>query len=60
MKLPNFVSPFWESWSKDGYDFSNEVVQKLKLSINHFYRKCATKQLNYSSTTKKKSDSDDF
>ena len=27
------------SSSKIGHDFSNKVVQKLKLSINHFYKK---------------------
>ena len=31
--------------SKIGHDFSNKVVQNLKLSINHFYKKCAHKQL---------------
>ena len=44
MKLPNFVSPSGDCWSKSGHDFSNKVVQKLKLSINHFYKKCAPKQ----------------
>ena len=38
MKLPNFVS-------SSGHDINNKVVQKLKLSINHFYKKCAHKQL---------------
>ena len=45
MKLPNVVSPSGESTSKIGHDFSNKVVQKLKLSINHFHKKCAPKQL---------------
>ena len=43
MKLPNFVSG--DGSSKIGHDFSNKVVQKLKLSVNHFYKKCAHKQL---------------
>ena len=37
MKLPNFVSSSGDSSSKIGHDFSNKVVQKLKLSINNFY-----------------------
>ena len=37
MKLPNFVSSFGDGSPKIGHDFSNKVVQKLKLSINHFY-----------------------
>ena len=45
MKLPNFVSSSGDGSSKIGHDFSNKVVQKLKLSINHFYKKCAHKQL---------------
>ena len=45
MKLTNFVSPSSDSLSKIGHDFSNKVVQKLKLSINHLYKKCAHKQL---------------
>ena len=45
MKLPNLVSSSCDGSSKFVYDFSNEVVQKLKLSINHFYKKCAHKQL---------------
>ena len=39
MKLPNFVSPFTDSSSKIGRDFSNKGVLKLKLEI-----KCAPKQ----------------
>ena len=35
MKLSNFVSPSGDSSSKIGHDFSNKVVQKLKLSINY-------------------------
>ena len=34
MKLPNFVSSSGDGLSKIGHDFSNKVVQKLKLSIN--------------------------
>jgi hypothetical protein len=45
MKLPNFVSPSGESFSKIGHDFSKKIVQKLKLSINTFHKKCAPKQL---------------
>ena len=45
MKLPNFVSPYADNSSKIGHDFSNKVVRKLKLSINHFLKKCAPKQL---------------
>ena len=44
MKLPNFVNPSADSLSKIGNDFTDKVVQKLKLSINHFY-KCTHKQL---------------
>ena len=45
MKLPNFMTPFTDSSSKIGHDFSNKGVQKLKLSKNHFYKKCAPKQV---------------
>ena len=45
MKLPNFVSSSGDGSSKIGHDFNNKVVQKLKLSINYFYKKCAHKQL---------------
>ena len=45
IKLPNFVSSSGGGSSKIGHDFSNKVVQKLKLSINHFYKKCDHKQL---------------
>ena len=45
MKLPNFVSSSGDGSSKIGLDFSNKVVQKLKLSINNFYKKCAHEQL---------------
>ena len=46
MKLPNIVSSSGDGLSKIGHDFSNKVVQKLKLlSINHLYKKCAHKQL---------------
>jgi hypothetical protein len=45
MKLPNFVSSSGDGLSRIGHDFSNKVVQKLKLSINNFYKKCAHKQL---------------
>ena len=45
MKLPNFVSSSCDGSSEIGHDFSNKVVQKLKLSTNHFYKKCAHKQL---------------
>ena len=38
MKLPNFLSSSSDSLLKLGHDFSNKVVQKLKLSINHFYQ----------------------
>ena len=41
----SFVSSSGDYLSKIGHDFSNKVVQKLKLSINHFYKKCAHKQL---------------
>ena len=53
MKLPYFVSSSDDGLSKIGHDFSNKVVQKLKLSINHFYKKCAPKQLFF---IEKKSD----
>ena len=45
--------------SKIGHDFSNKVVQKLKLSINHFCKKCAHKQLFFNEKKIQK-DSDDF
>ena len=45
MKFPNFVPSSGDGSSKIGHDFINKVVQKLKLSINHFYEKCAHKQL---------------
>ena len=51
MKLPNFVSSSGDGSSKIGHDFSNKVVQKLKLSINHFYKNVPIN--NYSSMKKK-------
>ena len=54
MKLTNFVSSSGDGLSKIGHYFSNKVVQKLKLSINHFYKKCAHKQLFFNE--KKKSE----
>ena len=41
MKLPNFVNPSTYSMSKIGRGFSDNVVQKLKLSENYFHKKCA-------------------
>ena len=55
MKLPNFESPSSDSSSKIGHDFSNKVVQKMKLSINH----CAPQQLFFNEKKIQK-DSDDF
>ena len=52
MKLPNFVSLSGDGLSKIGHDFSNKVFQKLKLSINHFYKKCAHKQLFFNEKKK--------
>ena len=40
MKLPNFVNPSGDSSSKIWHDFSNKVVQKLKLLKKWFYKKC--------------------
>ena len=45
--------------SKIGHDFSNKVVLKLMLSINHFYKKCASKQLFFNEKKIQK-DSNDF
>ena len=45
MKLPTFGFSGGDTLSKIGHDFSNKVGQKLKLSINIFYKKCAHKQL---------------
>ena len=45
MKLPNFVNRSADSSSKIGHGFSNKVAQKLKLSKNYFYKKCAPKQV---------------
>ena len=59
MKLPNFVSSSGDGLSKIGCDFSNKVVQKLKLSINNFYKKCAHKQLFFNEKKIQK-DSDTF
>ena len=59
MKLPNFVSSSSDGSSKIGHDFTNKVVQKLKLSINHFYKKCAHKQL-FLNEKKIQKDLDDF
>ena len=53
MKLPNFVYPSGDSSSKIWHDFSNKVVQKLKLLINYFYKKCAPKQLFFNEKKKK-------
>ena len=38
MKLPNFVNSSADSSSKNVHDFSNKVVQKLKLSKNYFHK----------------------
>ena len=43
MKLPNFLNPSADSSSKIRHDFSNTVVQKLKLSKNNFNKKRALK-----------------
>ena len=59
MKLPNFVSSSGDGSSKIGHDFSNKVVQKLKLSINIFYKKCAPKLIFFNEIFFQK-DSDDF
>ena len=59
MKLPNFVSSSGDGSSKIGHDFSSKVVQKLKLSINNFYKKCAHKQLFFNEKKNQK-DSDNF
>ena len=53
MKLPNFVSSSGDGSSKIGHDFSNKLVQKLKLSINDFYKNLS---LNGYSSIKKKSE----
>ena len=39
------MNPSADSSSKIGHDFSNKVVQKLKLSKNNFNKKCAPKQV---------------
>ena len=59
MKLPNFVSSSGDGSSKIGHDFSNKVVQKLKLSIDRFYKKCAHNQLFFNEKKIQK-DSDSF
>jgi hypothetical protein len=43
MKLPNVVNPSSDSLPKNEHDFSNKVVQKLKLSKNSFNKKCPPK-----------------
>ena len=50
MKFPNFVTSSSDGSSKIGHDFSNKVVQKLKLSINHIYKNVPLN--NYSSMKK--------
>ena len=45
MKLPNFLNPSYDSSSKIRHDFSNTVVQKLKLTKNNFNKKRAPKLL---------------
>ena len=58
IKLPNFVSSSGDGSSKIGHDFSNKVVQKLKLSINYFYKNVP---LNYYFSLKKnQTNSDGF
>ena len=42
MKLPNFVNPYADSSSKIGHDFNNNVVKKIKLPKNYFYKKCSS------------------
>ena len=42
MKLPNFVNPYADSSSKIGHDFNNNVVKKIKLPKNCFYKKCSS------------------
>ena len=39
------MAPSDDSLSKIGHDFSNDVVQKLKLSKTYFYKKCASRIL---------------
>ena len=43
MKFPNFVNPSADTSPKIGHDFSNEKVQKWKLSKKHFSKKCVPK-----------------
>ena len=59
MKLPNFGSPSDDSSSKIEHDFSNKVVQKLKLAKNAFYKKGARKFIFFNEKKNQK-DSDDF
>ena len=59
MKLPNFVPSSGDGSSKIGHDFSNKVVQKLKLSINVFFIKNVPIN-NYSSMKKKSERFGDF
>ena len=53
MKLPNFVNPSADISPKIGHDFSNKVVQKLKLSKNSFNKKCAHKLVFFIEKNKK-------
>ena len=46
MKLPNFLNPSAESLSKNGHDFSNKVVQELKLLSKSIFIKNVLHILN--------------
>jgi hypothetical protein len=49
-----FASLSVDSSSKIGHDFSKKLVQKLKLSIHHFDKKCAPKQLFFNENISKR------
>ena len=53
MKSPNFVNPSAENLSQIGHDFSNNAVQKLKLSKNYFYKKCAPREAFFKNKNRK-------
>ena len=46
MKLPNFVSSSGDGSSKIGHDFSNKVVQELKLLSKSIFKKNVLHILN--------------
>ena len=46
MKLPNFVNPSVDNLSKIGYEFTNTLVQKMKLISKNIFTKNVLNEIN--------------